>query len=141
MDIVKRVAVELGGATRHLVYDFNAFAAMEEETGREFGLLFDDLLSAVMATKPNPDDPDGEPIRAARMPKASLVRTMVWAGLLHEAPSLTVREVGSWLHTNNLPAVVSAMTQAFTANAPEGKPSEANPPAAPSEAPPVADAV
>lgn len=85
----KAVPVELGGTTRHLVYDFNALCRLRDEGVDAFKL----------------DDTSlGDP---------RTIRALVWAGLLAESPDLTVTEVGGWLDMSNLPTVAQAFTKAF----------------------------
>ena len=42
------------------------------------------------------------------------VRTMLWAGLLHEDESLTERQVGNWVDFDNLEEVQTKVTEAFS---------------------------
>ena len=85
----KAVPVELGGQTRHLVYDLNALCRLRDE-----GVGFDKLNEQDMA------DP-------------RLVRKLVWAGLLEENPDLTLDAVGKWIDLQNLATVAGAFTDAF----------------------------
>lgn len=41
------------------------------------------------------------------------VRTMLWAGLLHEDETLTERQVGNWVDFSNLEEVQTKVTEAF----------------------------
>ena len=41
------------------------------------------------------------------------VRTMLWAGLLHEDETLTERQVGNWVDFENLEEVQTKVTEAF----------------------------
>jgi pyruvate/2-oxoglutarate dehydrogenase complex dihydrolipoamide acyltransferase (E2) component len=66
--------VELNDGKKHkLVYDYNVLADIEEETG-----IPAEELGVAMEQK-----------------KLSLVRLLVWGGLLHEQPDLTVRQAGA----------------------------------------------
>lgn len=85
----KAVAVELGGQTRHLVYDFNALCALRDE-----GVDFTALQESDLA------DP-------------RVMRKLVWAGLLEETPDVTLQEVGGWMDLSNLKPVAEAFTKAF----------------------------
>ena len=42
------------------------------------------------------------------------VRTMLWAGLLHEDETLTERQVGNWVDFENLEEVQTKVTEAFS---------------------------
>lgn len=85
----KAVPLDLGGTTRHLLYDINAFCALRDAGVDAFQL--DDTALA---------DP-------------RVVRTLVWAGLLAETPDLTAKDVGAWIFPENLKAVAEAFTRAF----------------------------
>lgn len=69
------VAIEIGGKDRTLKFDLNALAEVEDKL--KLGGINDviPLLERVS-------------IRT--------VRCLLWAGLIHEDPDLTEREVGSW---------------------------------------------
>ncbi|MBC9786794.1 hypothetical protein H1S01_20770, partial [Heliobacterium chlorum] len=41
------------------------------------------------------------------------IRTFLWAGLIHEAPELTEKEVGDWVDFNNLEYVQAKIAEAF----------------------------
>jgi len=95
--------VELGGATRQLRYDLNALAEIEER----LGITMANLASLQVSAK--------------------AIRTLVWAGLLHEAPTLIEHDVGAWITGENIADVsersMSALAESF--GSPNG-----NPPAA-----------
>ena len=42
------------------------------------------------------------------------VRTMLWAGLLHEDDELTEKQVGNWVDFENLEEVQTKVTEAFS---------------------------
>lgn len=84
----KAVPLDLDGA-KYLVYDFNALCALREEGVDAFTLQDGDLT-----------DP-------------RVIRKLIWAGLLHGCPGVTLTQVGSWLDLSNLTAVAEAFTQAF----------------------------
>lgn len=79
---------------RNLKFDLNAFAEIE------------DLLGVPMS----------------RMSEIEMgmktVRTLLWAGLLHEDEALTVRQAGSLVTMENMEEVQKAIGEAFTAAAP-----------------------
>lgn len=85
----KAVPLELGGTTRHLVYDMNALCAL-----RDVG------VDAFTLTEGQLTDP-------------RVVRSLIWAGLKLESPDLTPEQVGSWIDLSNLVDVGQAFTQAF----------------------------
>ncbi len=55
------------------------------------------------------------------------IRTMLWAGLLHEEPALTEWDVGAWVDGANFEQVSDAVTNALTEmyGDPEGNPEAA----------------
>lgn len=69
------VDVEVGGEQRRLRFDLNALAEIEDR------LQLDGITEVF-----------------GRLEKGSIktLRVLLWAGLLHEAPDLTEREVGAW---------------------------------------------
>ena len=93
---IKVVPVMLGGQERHLKFDVNALISLGDELNLNF--LTKDAWDSL--TKPD----------------FRQIRAIVWAGLLHEAPELTVREVGSMMDPQNLQPVIDAYQQAFAAS-------------------------
>ena len=89
------ITVRLGGAERRLRYDLNAIAEIGERLGIRVRLdrIREDLL--------------GHPL------PLSALRTLVWAGLLHEDPTLTETTVGSWITTDNVAEVLAAFFAVF----------------------------
>jgi hypothetical protein len=81
---------EIGGRERTLRYDLNALALIEEQTGRPVTQLSD--LDVDMRT----------------------VRALLWAGFVHEAPELTLQEVGSWFGPGGM-SLLDAMQHVTTA--------------------------
>lgn len=69
------VPITIDGRTRHLRYDLNALAAVEERLN----------LGGI-----------GEVQGLLQQISVRTLRTLLWAGLLHESPDLEEREVGSW---------------------------------------------
>ncbi|WAH38620.1 hypothetical protein [Alicyclobacillus dauci] len=92
---VKKVAVELD-KPRHLCYDMNAFADLEEKFG-SVQKAFDALKSE----------------------KLSAVRYILWAGLTHEDDKLTERGVGKLFTLGDIPALVRPMMDAITSSLPK----------------------
>lgn len=68
--------VQLGGRRRVIRYDFNALCDLEETLG----------VSGVEALN----------VKLSEFGFGT-IRAFTWAGLLHEEPDVTVREVGVWL--------------------------------------------
>jgi hypothetical protein len=88
-----KVPITLGGATRNLVMDYNAWCEVEKLTGK------------------NPFAEDA----SFDLQSPNNIRVMLWAGLRHEAPTLTLDQVGVWLNeteggfTMGLVAVAQAL--------------------------------
>ena len=94
------LSIELGGKKRRLFYDLNARATIGDalDFTVRMGSLGKDLLN-----KPFP---------------LSAIRTILWAGFLHDEPDLTKEEVGTWIHQDNIADVtadLSTMLEAATA--------------------------
>lgn len=92
---VRLVPVQLD-KERHLKFDLNAFAELEERYGS-----VDAALDAL----------EKGSIKA--------IRTIVWAGLLHEEETLTARQVGSWIGLEHLETLSKALNKAMTDALPE----------------------
>lgn len=111
-ELEKAVSIELGGKTRKLVLDFNAYATIEEHTNQFFG----DALAAFVS-----------------QPRAHLVRLVVFAALRTTDPQVTLEDVGSWITTDNFPYVGEKVAELlnlyFERRQSEGQ-AEANPPQA-----------
>ena len=84
---------------RTLKYDLNSFIELEELYGSIEGAL-------------------KEMEKGTGQMKA--VRAVLWAGLLHEDPSLTVKSVGAMLSLRNLDAVSQTLSAAIEAALPKG---------------------
>jgi len=83
-----RIDIELGGKTRTLLLDFNALADFEEATGvNVLQTGFDEFGARHM-------------------------RALIWAGLLHEEPDVTIRQVGSWLSGANMKSIMESVERA-----------------------------
>ncbi len=98
---------------RNFKLDFKAFMAFEKISGKN-----------VLSTSVWQDM------------SASNIVALLWAGLLHEEPTLTMEQVAGFIHPGNLQEVVNAIQQVFQLSMPnneqqgEGEPSPlaANPP-------------
>ncbi len=85
---------------RHFLLDLNAIEAFEETTGINL-MEKSSLDTQKMSIKE--------------------LKALVWAGLLHEDSDLTIRQVGSMVHTGNMLELTSAITEAMSNSMPENK--------------------
>ena len=92
--IKNSVPVELGGKTRHLRFSFNALVALEDELGIPISEIGDVLSGSV---------------------KLRDLRSLIWAGLLHEDKTLSTEDVGEWLDFSILEVVAGKLRDAFEA--------------------------
>jgi len=84
---------------RTLKLDLNAMAAFEEATGKNlFGGAFEN--GAMSATE---------------------LRAMLWACLLHEDETLTLRQVGAWITADNMLEIKGELDKAFEIAVPESE--------------------
>jgi hypothetical protein len=81
---------------RTLRFDFNALASFEDATG----------LSAL------------EP-GVWMNPNAKILRALLWAAMLHEDETITIKEVGAMLHPGNIKDVNLKIREASFAASPE----------------------
>lgn len=84
------VAIELD-RTRTLKYDLNALILLEEN----LGVTIDKLGEVQMGLR--------------------TLRTLIWAGLIHEDPELTQEQVGSWIDISNIHTIREKFIEAFRA--------------------------
>lgn len=103
---IKTVPITLD-RERLLGYNFNSVAALEKACGHS---PFSEEFWAGMG-----------PIK---------LRLLVWAGLLHEEPALTLEQVGEWMVPSEVGAYTQAVIQAWNDNNAAPKDEE---PAAPPE--------
>lgn len=80
---------------RRLLFNLNAMAAYERETGKNFLDLPKENVSA------------------------TLLRTLLWAGLMHEDKSLTIEQVGAFMDSDNMVAIQDKIVEAASSNVPE----------------------
>jgi len=85
----KPVPIELD-KTRHLHYDLNAFAELEEIYG-SIDALFKQLEQF----------------------KMKAIRALLWAGLIHEDENLTEKDVGRLVSVQNLTEIVGVLTDSI----------------------------
>jgi len=89
---------------RHLKFDLNAFAELED--------IYGDINNAFEA-----------------MQKGSIkaIRALLWAGLIHEDKTLTIEQVGSMIDMSNINEVVGAISKAISEALPQaGEQTEKN---------------
>ena len=106
---MKGIKLELGGSERTLRYDLEAIALIGEKLGVLVRLAHfqDDLLEMPLPL--------------------SAIRTILWAGLLHEdaewmagrVPALEQRTVGHWITQDNLVEVLTVFFGLFSSASPE----------------------
>jgi hypothetical protein len=101
------VSIVIGGKERHLCFDVNAIVVVEKET--KLNLLRE----------------------AFSEPTFTNTRALLFATLLHDDPSLTLDEVGSWLNFSNLDTAYNAIRTTWFASKPE---SDEQPGEAPAQA-------
>lgn len=87
------------GVERTLKFDLNAMAELEDEYG-SVDAAFEML--------------DKNSIKA--------VRFILWAGLMHEDPSLTLKQVGSLIDVQYLQELMGSLGEAFQADLPTEQP-------------------
>ena len=88
----KSIPIELGGKTRQLRYDFNALVALEDALDISISEI-GKLMSGSVRLKD--------------------LRSIVWAGLLHDNEEVTEKEVGGWLELSVLGDVADKVGQAI----------------------------
>ena len=116
----KGIPIELGGKLRHIKYDLNALAALEEDYG-----TINDALRKLQGEKYKDEDgnvimtidKDGNEIPQRKF-SLKLLRTFVWAGLSSEDENLTERDVGAMLDMKSLGSVMPKITEAIEAAMP-----------------------
>ncbi len=80
----RTVTIELGGKERHLKYDLNSLAEIGDRLNITVKLntFAEDLMSTPLSP--------------------SALRVLLWAGLRHEDPELTIEQAGSWVDLDNI---------------------------------------
>jgi hypothetical protein len=94
---VKKIPVTLD-KERNLVFDLNAFCELEDRFG---------------STK--------EAFAALDSGSMKAIRTMLWAGLVHEDESLTEKQVGSMISMNNIGDIANKIAEAMSEAMPDAK--------------------
>lgn len=90
---------------RTLLFDLNAFACLEEEYGS-----IDAALDALAKGK------------------VKALRAILWAGLVHEDESLTIKDVGKLFTLADLQRVAEAVNEALSQVMPQPEKNAENPP-------------
>jgi hypothetical protein len=115
MKSIKTVPITLD-KERHLFYDVNALIDLGDALG--LNLLTREgweALTGKMVPNPKAAGEDDKEIFEPVEPTLRRVRAIVWAGLLHEDPTLTERQVGAMLNPSDLAPAVKAYTEAWMA--------------------------
>jgi hypothetical protein len=99
----KAVPIQLD-KQRHLLYDMNAFCEIEDKLGG-IQQAFDILKTA---------SPKG-------------IRTLLWAGLVHEDEELTEKQVGAMFGLGSLEKISTAISEAIVGSLPEPKNDDPSP--------------
>lgn len=91
------VRLTLGGKERRLKYDLNAVAEIGDRLGLRIrlGHFEEDLMGAPL------------PLKA--------LRTLIWAGLVHEDQALTEEQIGGWVDQDNIREVMERFFSVFGA--------------------------
>lgn len=82
------VEIEVGGFVRRLRYDFNAIASLEEAIDRPVSALGDNV-------------------------GVRELRAMLWAGLIHELPKLTIIQAGDMISFEKMGYITEKIQEAF----------------------------
>ena len=108
---VKEIAVPIElDKPRNILFDLNAFSELEE--------IYGSMDAA---------------FKAMQTGSMKAARTLLWAGLLHEDESLTVKQVGAMVTMPTLESVMDSISKALLDAMPEGETAqqEDEPPADP----------
>jgi hypothetical protein len=97
------VSIELD-KKRHLLLDLNAMVAFQETTGKN-------LFSTEIGNNLSPVD----------------LRALLWSCLIHEDEALTLKQVGSWIHTGNMTEIAEKLVAAWSESMPESEGESADP--------------
>lgn len=89
--------INLDGETYTLRYDFNAWAELEEKYGS--------MAGAIEALE-KAQDLSGK--------TAQIIRHFLWAGMVQDAPDMTLKDVGRLLSFENLSALANIVTDAVS---------------------------
>ena len=100
------VDIEVGDKTKRLKYDFNAIADIEERAGAGIAKLFSEEMIGLHT-----------------------IRLLLWAGLRHADPGITIQRAGDMIKTmldggQTLEGIVELMMDALNKSGIFGQPSE-----------------
>lgn len=99
MKIKPAVTIDLD-KERHLLLDLNAMITFQETTGKN---LFSAQTGESLSKEMSPAD----------------LRALLWACLLHEDEKLTLKQVGSWIHTGNMMEIANKLAETWNKAMPE----------------------
>lgn len=105
---------------RNLCYGAAAFIEFKEHTGKDLLKLMRELAAKFSAMAPDPDRTDAE---EPEIPFKEF-RDILWAGLVHEDPDLTPREVSNMFTLPSMLELIPAVMDAFALSMPRSKPDE-----------------
>jgi hypothetical protein len=104
----KVTTLYIGGKERHLKFDLNAYAELEERFGSMDGAM-----------------------KALSTGSMKSLRTILWAGLIHEEAvidentgepikyNITPYQVGSWVSAENLPIITNKLNESMSKSMPD----------------------
>lgn len=92
--MAQELSVHIGGQKRTMCFDFNAYSALEEQHNQHFMELYEAISGSV---------------RLGKLPRASDISKLVWAGLYAVDESVTLRQVRSWIDLNNMNDIVASL--------------------------------
>lgn len=133
----KAVPINLGAATVNLLFNWNALAMLEEQTG----LGITEILGYEVTKSGAPikkDTPEGDRVRIPGMiskSPARMIRALIWAGIQHEMPGLSLNDVGEMMNFENIGDISESIAAAFSkqtakATSEDAGGDSANPPSA-----------
>ena len=96
----KTVAIVLD-KERHLLYDLNAFAELEEVVGTV-----------------------EEALKALESGKLKALRAIIWCGLIHEDANLSITDVGALIGLGDMETVALALNEAISSAMPQAQAEE-----------------
>jgi len=127
---VKGIPVELKGETYYLKFDLNSFAELEDRYGSitkamkkfEGEIEYDDNGDPLPALdeqgKEIIDEETGR-VKPRRSFSIKLLRTILWAGLIHANPELTETQVGAMIDFGELVPLMNKTAEAMQAAMPK----------------------
>lgn len=92
---------------RHLRYDLNAMILYEELTGKDIIDLFNSVFKKIKATE------EGKPVKGKLFSLAD-TRALLYAGLKHEDPSLTLEKAGKMIDLYGIKLINESIVVAYS---------------------------